>query len=202
MFRKHIKQNELGLVFRRGDFARVLEPGTWALPELLFGSSRLEVVDLLATRFRHPLLDLLVRAPALQERLVVVDLTEGEHALVWRNGRLFDFVGSGLFAYWNAPAKVVVEVFDPDAIRFQHRRLDAVLRQENAKTFLAAVDVSSHERLLLRRGGELIDTLGPGRHAFWNRAGAITWQAVDLREQVSDVQGQEILPPNKYGAWN
>jgi regulator of protease activity HflC (stomatin/prohibitin superfamily) len=197
MFRTHIKQNELGLVFRRGDFVRLLRPGTWVLPGVWFGIERIEVVDLLTTRFRHPLLDLLVRAPALRDRLVVVDLAEGQRALVWRDGRLFDFVGSGLFAYWNAPAKVTVEVFAADEVRFQHRRLDAVLAFPGAKDFLGAVDVASHERLLVRRGGELVDTLGPGRHAFWNRAGAITWQAVDLREQVSDVQGQEILTADK-----
>src|SRR5580765_7563916 len=197
MFRTIIKQGELGLVFRRGDFDRVLGPGAWRLPGVWFGLERIEIVDTLATRFRHALLDLLVRTPELQQRLVIVDLAEDQRALVWRDGRLFDFVGSGLFAYWNAPARVKVEVFSAEEVRFQHRQLDAVLASAAAKTFLSAVDVESHERLLVRRGGELIETLGAGRHAFWNRANVITWKAVDLREQVSDVAGQEIMTADK-----
>jgi regulator of protease activity HflC (stomatin/prohibitin superfamily) len=197
MFRTIIKQGELGLVFRRGDFDRVLGPGAWFLPGVWFGLERIEIVDTLATRFRHALLDLLVRTPELQQRLVIVDLAEDQRALVWRDGRLFDFVGSGLFAYWNAPARVKVEVFSAEEVRFQHKQLDAVLASAAAKTFLSAVDVESHERLLVRRGGELIETLGAGRHAFWNRANVITWKAVDLREQVSDVAGQEIMTADK-----
>src|SRR5262245_31505883 len=122
MFRTIIKQGELGLVFRRGDFDRVLGPGAWFLPGVWFGLERVEIVDTLATRFRHALLDLLVRTPELQQRLVVVDLAEDQRALVWRDGRLFDFVGSGLFAYWNAPARVKVEVFSADEVRFQHKQ--------------------------------------------------------------------------------
>ncbi|HLQ37708.1 MAG TPA: slipin family protein [Planctomycetota bacterium] len=197
LFRIHIKQSELGLLFRRGDFVRVLGPGTWFLPGIWFGRDRLEIVDTLATRFRHSLLDLLVRQPELRERLEVVDLSEDERALVWRDGRLFDFVSAGLFAYWRQPHKLRVETYSAAEVRFQHAQLDAVLGLAAARASLATVDVEPHERLLVRRGGELVLTLGPGRHAFWNRAAVITWKAVDLREQLADVQGQEIMTADK-----
>ncbi len=197
MFRTHIKQNELGLLFQRGDFRRVLGPGTWTLPGLWFGLQKLEIVNVLQTRFRHPLLDLLVRQPELQERLQVVDLDEDQRALVWRDGRLFDFVGSGRFAYWQQPCRLRIEVFSVADIFFRHPQLDAVLAVPTAKEHLVAVDVDPHERLLVRRGGELVNTLGPGRHAFWNRSSVITWKALDLREQIADVQGQEIMTADK-----
>ncbi|MGE3354252.1 MAG: slipin family protein, partial [Planctomycetota bacterium] len=197
MFRTHIQQNELGLLFRRGDFQRVLGPGTWVLPGVWFGRDRLEIVNVLDTRFRHRLLDLLVRTDELRERLEVVDLGEGQRALIWRDGRLFDLVGSGLFAYWRAPYRLKVETFSVDDVRFAHPQLDAVLGLDAARTQLAAVDVAPHEQLLVRRGGESFATLGPGRHAFWTRAGSVTWTAVDLREQIADVQGQDVMTADK-----
>ena len=197
MFRTHIKKNELGLLFRRGDFVRVLEPGDWFLPGLWFGRDTLESLNVLEPRFRHPLLDLLVRQEDLADHLEVLDLAENERALVWRDGRLFDFVGAGLFAYWKQRRPLRIEKFSTHDLKLQHAQLDAVLDHPAASTMLAAVDVEPHEKLLVRRGGELALVLGPGRHAFWNRARSITWKAVDLREQIADVQGQEIMTADK-----
>jgi len=145
----------------------------------------------------HPLLDVLVQDERLRELLVVVDLGEDERAIVWRDGRLFDFVGAGRFAYWKAPFKLKVETFTVTDVEFRHAQRDAVLAFPAARSHLALVDVEPHERLLVRRGGELIGTGGPGRHAFWNRGGLVSWKAVDLREQIADVAGQEIMTADK-----
>jgi len=197
MFRIHIKKHELGLLFRRGDFVRVVEPGDWILPGLWFGRDRLEIVNVLEPRFRHPLLDLLVRHEALTDRLQVLDLAADQRALVWRDGRLFDFVGAGLFAYWRQQRALRIETFSVTELPVKHDQLDTVLEHPAAQSLLAAVDVEPHEKLLVRRGGELVLVLGPGRHAFWNRARSITWKAIDMREQLADVQGQEIMTADK-----
>ena len=58
MFMKyHIKQFERGLLFRRGDFVRLLEPGTYRTPIWNWVRDRIDVIDTLKTRFEHPLLD-------------------------------------------------------------------------------------------------------------------------------------------------
>src|SRR5262245_16798448 len=98
----HIKKHERGLRFRHGDFDRVLFPGThrrWFWD----AATRIETVDLLKTRFEHPLLDVLIDDPILRESLVIVDLTDDERAFVWRNGRLLHVLGPGRHAYWKLP---------------------------------------------------------------------------------------------------
>ena len=197
MIRTYIRQHELGLVFRHGDLRRVLAPGSWFVPERFLPGTTIRRVDTLDTRFNHPQLDVLVRQPSLRDRLVVVDLAEDERAIVWRDGRLFDFVGAGRFAYWNTPYTLKVETFSVADVEFRHGQRDAVLAFPGAKSQLAAVDVEPHERLLVRRGGELLGTYGPGRNAFWSRGGLVTWKPVDLREQIADVQGQEIMTADK-----
>ncbi|MBK8097368.1 MAG: slipin family protein [Planctomycetes bacterium] len=197
MIRQHIKNHEVGLLFRRGDFHRVLAPGMHWLPGVAFGRDQVQVLSTLDTRFNHPLLDVLIQNPELRERLLVVDLAEDQRALVWREGRLFDVIGPGRHAYWQAPFSLRVETFTVADVELRHPQLDAVLATTQARAHLAAVDVEQHERLLVRRGGEVIADVGPGRHAFWTRANVITWKAVDLREQLADAQGQEIMTADK-----
>ena len=59
------------------------------------------------------------------------------------------------------------------------------------------MQVSDNETALLFRDGVLIEQLGQGLHVFWKGAGNIKWKALDLREQVADVAGQEIITADK-----
>src|SRR5438128_1997994 len=57
--------------------------------------------------------------------------------------------------------------------------------------------VEPGQDLLLYRDGVLIDRLAEGLHVFWKGTGKIKWKAVDRREQVADVAGQEIMTSDK-----
>jgi regulator of protease activity HflC (stomatin/prohibitin superfamily) len=47
------------------------------------------------------------------------------------------------------------------------------------------------------RDGEYVRTFGPGRYLFWKDAGRIRFQLVDMRENLLDISGQEILTGDK-----
>ena len=192
--RVRIHKHEIGLWFKHGDFAGALGPGVhWK-----FGlGHRVKIADTLETKFEHPKLAALVDEPALREHLHVVDLTETQRALVWRDGRLGWILAQGRSAFWKKPAQLKVEVFDVGDFRFEHKQLDAVLNIPGASRFLEGVTVEAHERIMLFRDGKLVEQFGPGRYVFWKNAGQITWKAVDLREQVADVAGQEIMTADK-----
>src|SRR5688572_27311662 len=92
-----IRRHERGLWFRHGDFRRLLEPGTYrffGLPWSL-GRDKVEVVSALVTKFEHPLLDVMLEQAHVRDALHVVDLTESERALVWRDNRLLHVLGPG-----------------------------------------------------------------------------------------------------------
>lgn len=197
MIRTNINKHEIGLVFRRDELRRVLAPGSYFLPQRLLAETRVERVKTLVTRFDHPLIDVIADAPGLKERLTVVDLAEDQRAIVWRNDRLYDFVAAGRFAYWNAPYTLKVETFSVSESEFRHDQRDAILAMSAAREHLTSIDVQSHEKLLVRRGGELTGVFGAGRHAFWSRGGLVSWQSVDMREQIADVAGQEIMTADK-----
>jgi len=91
MIKVHIRKHERGLWFRKGDLHRLAEPGTHWLWSRLWSPSRdrIEVVDTLKTRFEHPLLEALVKDQRLRSALEVIDLSDSDRALVWRDGRLY-----------------------------------------------------------------------------------------------------------------
>jgi regulator of protease activity HflC (stomatin/prohibitin superfamily) len=43
----------------------------------------------------------------------------------------------------------------------------------------------------------MIEQLKQGLHVFWKGAGNVKWKTLDLREQVADVAGQEIITADK-----
>jgi regulator of protease activity HflC (stomatin/prohibitin superfamily) len=195
---QHIRGHERGLWFRRGDFLRLLGPGAhWIWTRPLRAADRIEVVDTLKTRFEHPLLEVLARSPRLREELEVIDLKDGERALVYREERLFAILGTGLHAFWKAPAAVRVERFAIEAFRFTHPKLAVALAHRDAAAWFEAVKVEAGEEVLLFRDGVLVETLGRGLHVFWKGTGDVRIRKVDRREQVADVAGQEIMTSDK-----
>jgi regulator of protease activity HflC (stomatin/prohibitin superfamily) len=194
-----IKQHERGLWFRHGDFKGLLKPGEYLFWSRLVGSKRdtIEVVNTLAMKFEHALLEMLVRNPALREELVVVELTQTQRALVWKDGWLLHVLGAGRTAYWKASGEYSVEVFDSAEVRFSHSKLEAVLAHPSASAFLESVEVEPHVEMLLLINGVLSGRLAPGKHAFWKGAGRVRVVPVDRREQVLDIAGQEIMTADK-----
>jgi len=193
-----IRKHELGLWFRHGDLHKILEPGkhiVWSLPWSV--ANAIEKVDTLRPQFEHDRLQALVRDQRLAQRLTVVDLKDDERALVWIDGRLAAIVGSGVHAFWSSPATVEVERYSVNTPRFAHERLESILGFPGGAKHFIGIRVEAHERTLVFRDGDLVDQLGPGHYVFWRGGPAVTWKAVDLREQVADIQGQEILTADK-----
>ena len=194
-----IKSYEKGFLFCYGDFDQLLEPGKYRLWSRLWSLTRrrIDVVSTLVTKFEHPILDVLIKNRALRDALTIVELTDQERAVVWKDGRLAYILGPGRHAFWNEPYKVDIEVFDTNTLRFDHPKLEAIMSLAGSSKWLIGVDVAEHEDALLIKDGEIVETLRKGRHVFWTNVGRVTWKTVDRREQVADVAGQEIMTKDK-----
>jgi regulator of protease activity HflC (stomatin/prohibitin superfamily) len=192
--RIHIREHERGLRFRDGDFVGLLAPGRHFVLRL---RDEVLVADTLKGRFEHPRLEVLVRHAALAAELVLVDLADHERAIVQRDGRVTWVLGPGLHAFWKTPARIDVEKFDATALRLEHARPDAVLAACGAADLVAEVAVPADHEMLVYKDGRLAHRVAGGRFVHWKRSGKVTAHAVDLREQVLDVAGQEILSQDK-----
>lgn len=106
-----IAQSERALLWRRGQFVGILEPGVrWVMQP--FACIAVHLYDSRVPEFEHPRVDeLLAQARATMERhFQIVELSEQEMGVVYKNGSLAGVLAPGKRQlYWKGPIDVRVE---------------------------------------------------------------------------------------------
>lgn len=191
-----IRTYEAGLVFFDGEFRGLLAPGVhWRIN--LLGKLKVEIVSLRAPWLTHEKLDLIVASGALNDRAVVVDLKDDQRALVWIDERFSHVLPPGLYAYWTSNRKVRVEIVHTRTARFEHAHLRPIVQAQAVGKTVTAVTVEPGHAGVVFVDGRHSETLPSGEYAYWKNAGAVKIVDVDLRENMLDVVGQEIVTADK-----
>jgi regulator of protease activity HflC (stomatin/prohibitin superfamily) len=186
-----VRSYEAGLYFQNQEFRGILPAGThWWFDPL--DRVRVEVVDQRKPWLAHEKLDLIVKSGELERRATVLDLKDYERALVWIDGRFSHVLPPGLYAYWTTYRAVRVEVVDARSVRFEHPDLNLM-----AHALLETHAVAPGQQAIWFRNGAYVETLPPGRYAFWRNVAPFQVQTVDVRETTLDVAGQEIMTADK-----
>jgi regulator of protease activity HflC (stomatin/prohibitin superfamily) len=197
LFRRiKIRSYEIGLRFRDGEFVGIVAPGRYWMFDPL-GKTRVDVVSQREAWFLHPKLDVIVNSGAIAGRAVVLDLKDHERALVWIDGRFSHVLPPGLYAYWTGVREVKMEVVDARRVRFQHDSLQTITRSAMADRVLEIGTVEPHHQGVLLIDGKYIETLPPGRYAFWTNVAQVKFVQEDMREAVIDIAGQDIMTADK-----
>lgn len=207
VFRRFVvRQHERGLLFRDGDFSRLLMPGRYYLFDPLLRLS-LETFDLHHPEFQHRLMDyfLAEQAELVAEHFLPVFTGEQQLALVRKHGQLVGVLGPGTrLLYWKGPVPVQVERVElaaGDAVPLELARWlserDASTPYLHPQQALLYQVVPDHHLGLLVEDGQVIRTLNPGPHAFWRPGRRLSVELVDTRIQTLEVSGQEILSRDK-----
>lgn len=102
-----------------------------------------------------------------------------------------------MYAYWTGLRDVRVEVIDAHAVRFEHRDLAMVFKSPQVLRLLDVCDVKRDHAGVLFYDGKYVETLTPGRYAFWRDTVNALVHEIDLRETMIDVSGQEIMTADK-----
>lgn len=191
-----VRDHEMGLLFRDGEFRGLLEPGRHAFLDLRDEIAAV-VCDRRAPFLVHDKLDLIVQSGALKGHAEVIDLRDDQRALVWIDRRFARVLGPGLHAYWAGPRDVRVEPLTVRGPRFEHDELPVIARSATAREHLELGQVERHGAGVLFIDGRHADTLEPGPYAFWKGRAEVRVVPVDLRERTLDLAGQEIMTADK-----
>ncbi|HEV8435472.1 MAG TPA: slipin family protein, partial [Thermoanaerobaculia bacterium] len=194
--RYNIKPHERGLVFKDGDLVAVLTPGVHWYLDLLW-KMRLQVVSPRDPWLVHKDLDIIVKSGKLAGEAIVVDLKDSERALVWIDGRMERVLAPGVYALWTSEHEIRVETIDASGMRLIHPELPAILKTAGTAALLELVNIEPGHAGVWYRDGAYQATLGPGTYAFWKNVGKLKVYDVDLKEQVLDISGQEIMTADK-----
>jgi regulator of protease activity HflC (stomatin/prohibitin superfamily) len=193
-----IRSYEVGLYFRDGEFKGLLGAGRhWFFDPLL--KVHVDIVSQRTPWLSHEKLDVIVKSGTLKDRAVVLELKDRQRALVWVDGRFSHVLPPGLYAYWTAFREVAIEVVEANAekVRFEHKDLQVIVRSPLADRVLDTFAVEQGHVGVLFEDGNYLDTLPPGKYAFWKNVAKVALVPVDLRETMLDIGGQEIMTADK-----
>lgn len=191
-----IRNYEFGLLFSNGEFRRLLLPGRYFLFDF-WNELKVVVASQRDPWLVQEKLDVIVRSGVLKDRAVVVDLKDYERALVWIDGRFSHVLPPGLYAYWTGLREVRVEIVDARRVRFEHPDLRVISHSACIERVLDLATVDPHHVGVLFIDGQYVDTLPPGRYAFWKNVAQVKFVQEDLRETMADIAGQEIMTADK-----
>lgn len=191
-----VRSFERGLLFENGEFKRLLPPGRHRV-FTPFAESRVDVVSLRDPWLKHPDLDLLISAGVLRELATVIDLRDHQRGLVWLDGRFCCVLGPGRYAYWQGFREVRIETVDATPVRFEHPEQGVIMNAAHTDLYLEKCLIAEGFTGLYMKDGQYVETLAPGRYAFWRNVAQVSVTPVDLREQVLEVSGQELMTADK-----
>lgn len=199
-----IAENQRGLLVKDGRLVRVLEPGMHRF--WLWNASRERVEIDYATGACNS--DLVIgvekRHPELAEdNFAIVAPAEGEVAIVRLDGRARLIVRGGDVArVWKVLDEVTVETVDVDAAAKLPKRLlaelgNATVYGKPASAPVEAISVAEANKAIVLFDGEVIETVGPGRHGYWQVGRKVTARQLDMRPLPLEVTAQEILTQDR-----
>ena len=207
MTKVHVKKDERALLFRKGDFVKVMGPGEYSHFDPLKRLSA-EKFSLSETLFDHKLANYLRTAEpeVVAREFVAIDLGASQIALRYESGVLAEVLAPNTRRlYWKGYIEVAFEVIDiavdyaiapalvPKIAALLSSRVLKILGNDGV--FVAMVP--EHSVGLQYVDGKLNGLLRSGLHYFWRFLREVKVDIVDLRLQVLDFAGQEILTRDK-----
>ena len=194
-----VGDQERVLVIVNGRFERMLGPGehrVWSFRRSVVLERHNVAKVLFESAWANHVVKL--RPDMAAEFFTVVETNDSQVALVSLDGNVARAFGPGhKILFWRGPVDVSVEVFDSNAEPEVPARLVATLSRlgfANLAVFTVAEDGKTG---LLFLDGKFVRTLGPGTHGFWNAGRNPRVEVVDLRIQMLEIAGQEILTKDK-----
>jgi regulator of protease activity HflC (stomatin/prohibitin superfamily) len=193
MKRIRINTGKIGLVFRNGDYRKVVTEGAyWFLPNE-------DVFQYDMTKPFHPSTDLniLLKDEQLANMLTVVEVRDNEIALQYENGNFKNVLGPGRYAYWKGVTDYSFTKADLSKIEVtENIDINTIMRKE-VLPYVRVFAVESFEKGILLIDGKFSKVLDTGVYYFWKNAIVISVLKADLRQLQLEVSGQEILTKDK-----
>jgi len=193
MRRIRINKGHVGLVFRKGDYNRILTDGSyWLRP------NEKEMIYDLSKPFNPTLdLNLLLNDEKLAEMLLVVEVKDNEIALQFVNGNYKNTLTPGRYSFWKGVTNYSFTKVDLSKIEITEEIPMNILLKPDVLQYVRVYVVESYERGILLINGKKEKTLDKGIYYFWKNPTAISVIKADLRQLQLEISGQDILTKDK-----
>ena len=193
MKRIRINAGNVGLVFRNGDYKKVLSEGAyWVRP---FD----EVYEYNMSKPFHPTIELniLMKDAQLASMLDVAEVKDNEIALQYENGNFKNVLMPGRYAYWKGATSFSFVKADLSKVAITENIDVTTLVRKEVLSYVRVFVVESYEKGILFVDGKFDKVLETGVYYFWKNPIGIAVSKADLRQLQLEISGQEILTKDK-----
>ena len=193
MKRVQIYAYKVGLVFRNGNFLKVLTEGKhWVK-----WGDKVQKFDL-NIPFTPPCeLNILLEDKTLAALLKVIIVKDNELGLVYKEGIFQKVLTPGRYAYWKGIVQYEFPIYDLNELEVPADIDKKILTKASLYSFVRTHIVEAYEAGLLFVDGKFVKALPAGTYRFWHNDKAISVLKTDLRAQQIELSGQEILTKDK-----
>lgn len=193
MRRLRIYPYKIGLVFREGNFLKVLTEGShW----LWFGEKFI-VYDM--TQPFTPTVDLsiLLQNKYLAKVLEIIEVKDNEIAFLYEDGIFRKVLKAGRHAFWKSIVRYQSRIFNLDSFKIPEDLDRKILMRPEVLPYIRVHTVESYEKGLLFVDGKFVEQMESGIYYSWKNQNAIIILKMDTRIQQMEISGQEILTKDK-----
>ena len=193
MKRIRINAGKVGLVFRKGDYNRVITEGAYWIGL----SEKVVLYDM--TKPFHPFveLNLLLEDERLKSMLDLIEIKDNEIAFKYENGNFKGVLAPGRYAFWKWVNNFTFVKADLGKIEITEDLDLLTMKRKELVPYIRVCKVESYEKGVLFVDNQFAKILDPGEHYFWKNATDVAVTRVDLRNRQLEVSGQEILTRDK-----
>lgn len=197
LFDVTLLEHERGLLFKNGRLQQFLGPGrfrAWSLTKV----DRFEKLSVLRPAIELADARVLATSEVLAPHVIVVHVGDAERGLVFDAGNFITFLAPGVHVFLRPPTdSLLVTLVDASSLELVHPRKDVITRAATAPTHLQTVDVADGHVGVLFVDGAFARVLAPGRYAFWKGFAEVKVNVFDMRQQLLEIQGQEVMTKDK-----
>lgn len=186
---------ELGFVYRKDKLVDVIGPGKY---NYLFGK-KVELVDLTKPFYSRHDLSFLLQFPRVKALLEIIEVKDNQLALEYKEGLFSGVIQPGRYGYWNSIIQYVIYTYNLDEVEVPASLSKKILAKRELAVHVVKQVVSANFIGLLFIDGEFVRKLKPGTYYFWKTEQNVEVRGADLRTQLVEIGGQEILTKDKAG---
>ncbi|MDP5231460.1 MAG: slipin family protein [Cellulophaga sp.] len=193
MKKVRINAGKVGLVFKKGDYQKVLTQGThW----LGFYNDVL-MYDLTKIFVAPVALEILVRDKELASMIHYIEVKDAELALVSENGNLKHVLHAGKYAFWKSLINYEFAMVDLSTIDIANNISKTMLSQAILRAYVRTIEVAAYEKAVLLVDDVFVKILESGTYHFWKNDITIKIAKADMRQLQLEIAGQELLTKDK-----
>ena len=193
MKRVRINKQKVGLVYRKGDFHRVLLAGNhWTF----FGET-VKLYDQLQIYGTLSDMEIVMQNDQFKNNIEQFNIRENEIALVYARENFRTLLTPGNFFYFKGIIDMKVEVQDLNSVNEITSIDPAILKNHAVAHYVKTFKLESYEKGLLFQDGKFVKELSNGSHSYWYGAHSLELMKVDMRTSQMELSGQELLTKDK-----